>query len=213
MSQSWQQQLTTLGAPAELIEWARAQPSLSAAWQSVPRADWLVWLARTRATSSDQERAVVRAAVVVLMFGGVKPRAWRSHLLRLRADLFDRANFFIGDDELTDRDHQYADLINGLVIALLLWAPLDLYLFIHPIGSLAGVGREIVTLPVLFVLIFVVTWVYRRLRLAAARRAAAHVRFDDLFAQLARMMPRARQDETTRRSQFLAIRPLLDPLR
>lgn len=96
-------------------------------------------------------------------------------------------------------------------MALLLWSPFDVYLFLRPLGSLVGLRREIVTLPVLFVLIFVVTLGWRRLRVVAARRATAAVRFDDLFPRLAQAMTTTRQDETTRQSQFLAVRNAVAP--
>jgi hypothetical protein len=159
MSGTWQQSLATVGAPSELSDWARTQPSLATAWAACPRPDWLVWLARSHPGSNEEQRNVVRAAASVASFAGAKPPVWHRLLLRWRPDLFDQAALFVGADELTDSDHQYSDLINGLLFALLLWAPLDVFLFVHPVGSLGGLRREVITLPVLFVLIWPVIWV------------------------------------------------------
>lgn len=54
-------QLRAIGAPRELIEWARKQPSdtaLRTAWVDATRADWLPYVASVRGISTD---AILRA--------------------------------------------------------------------------------------------------------------------------------------------------------
>jgi hypothetical protein len=206
MSGAWQDSLATVCAPADLREWARSHESHSAAFAACARPDWLVWLARSRAISKEEQCAVVRAAAAVVSLGGGAPAVWRSHLMRWRPDVFDEVALFCGGDDITDSDHRYSDLLNGLLAALLLWSPLDVYLFVRPLGSLAGLRREVITLPTLFVLIFPMIWLWGRIRVAAANRAAPKVAFDDLFARLAPRMAETGGSEAVRRMQLLAAR-------
>lgn len=40
----WTDSLVRIGACNEAVEWAKAYPSLKAAWKACERADWMLWL-------------------------------------------------------------------------------------------------------------------------------------------------------------------------
>jgi hypothetical protein len=54
--------LAELGAPLDLLEFARDHADLPAAWAACQRGDWLLWLAARLARSPAEQRAVVQAA-------------------------------------------------------------------------------------------------------------------------------------------------------
>jgi hypothetical protein len=204
----WQESLAAVGAPAALVSWAQSLESRDAALRSCPRPDWLVWIARAGATSVEQQRAVLRAASAVMTLA--RPMtSWRRHVFRLRPDAIDDVALFCGDsDTLNDSDHGLADWISGSVVALVLWAPFDVYLFVRPLSGLAGVRREIVTLPALALLAYAARRIWTRLRLAAARRLA-NQGFASIWERLAPHLDAAMESSARRAAQSLAARRAL----
>ena len=203
MNGSWEESLAAVGAPGALVRWAQSLASRNAALSSCPRPDWLVWIARTAATSTEQQRAVLRAANAVVTLA--RPMtSWRRLLFRLRPDAIDDVALFCGDsDTLTDSDHGFADWISGSVVALLLWAPFDVYLFVRPLSGLAGVRREIVTLPVLALLAYAARRIWTRARLAVARRSASQG-FASIWERLAPHLDAATEGSARRAAQSVA---------
>jgi hypothetical protein len=59
---TFDRQLAVLGAPFDIVEWARGYPDLATAWATAERGDCLLWIAAATARSDDARRAVVRAA-------------------------------------------------------------------------------------------------------------------------------------------------------
>jgi hypothetical protein len=45
MTKHWTDKLVAMKACPDAVEWARAHPSLAAAWKACERADWMLWLA------------------------------------------------------------------------------------------------------------------------------------------------------------------------
>ena len=60
---AWIEELSRHAPPAALVEWARAQPTLEAAWLACPRGDWLLWLAGLRSPSETEQRHLVGKAL------------------------------------------------------------------------------------------------------------------------------------------------------
>jgi hypothetical protein len=101
-------QLRSMGAPRELVEWARKQPTdtaLRTAWVDATRADWLPYVAATRGISTDTIlRATCELAVEVA--GAVPgPEAARA-LAILRTGT---------RDALSNAEKELADLRGQLV--------------------------------------------------------------------------------------------------
>jgi hypothetical protein len=103
--------------PAELTAWARAQPSLAAAWAAAPRADWLLRLGR-RAGLGDA-RALTAAACVVARVGG-----------RPNPPVLGAAAFKSGQP-FEDRAEALAGGLRAVLIAVAACAPLYLVLRGH----------------------------------------------------------------------------------
>ena len=208
MSGSWQESLAAIGAPGPLVSWAPSLESRDAALRSCPRPDWLVWIARAAATSVEQQQAVLRAAGAVITLARPMTK-WRRLLFRLRPDVLDDVALFCGDsDTLTDSDHGFADWISGSVVALVLWAPFDVYLYVRPLSGLAGVRREIITLPVLALLGYAARRLWTRARLASARRSASQG-FAPIWERLTTHLDAAAEGSSWRAAQFLAARRAL----
>jgi len=62
MSKYWTDKLVALGACPDAVEWARAYPSLTAAWKVCERADWMLWLAGKLCRTVPARKRLVLAA-------------------------------------------------------------------------------------------------------------------------------------------------------
>jgi hypothetical protein len=62
MSMYWTDKLVKLGACPNAVEWARAYPSLAAAWKACERADWMLWLAGRLCRTVPQRKRLTLAA-------------------------------------------------------------------------------------------------------------------------------------------------------
>jgi len=62
MSKYWTDKLVALGACPDAVEWARAYPSLTAAWKVCERADWMFWLAGKLCRTVPARKRLVLAA-------------------------------------------------------------------------------------------------------------------------------------------------------
>ena len=58
----WTDKLVALGACPDAVEWARAYPSLTAAWKVCERADWMLWLAGKLCRTVPARKRLVLAA-------------------------------------------------------------------------------------------------------------------------------------------------------
>lgn len=200
--------LESVSAPPDVVSWAAQQSDLPRALGTLDRPDWLVWLARAGIIAVD-DLTVLRAARLVASLGNMDQAAWRSHLFRPRPDVFDLVSFQCDSERAwDDLDHKFADFINGIVSGFLLFVPLDLRLWFHPLPGLAGLRREIITLPALVVLMAVTALIWRALRLRAAARARRHLSFSETFARLGPLLSPAveRADRSVRSTQLNEVR-------
>ena len=62
MSPHWSEKLKAFGACNKAVEWARTQPSATAAWKACERGDWMLWLLGERCRTTAQHRRLVLAA-------------------------------------------------------------------------------------------------------------------------------------------------------
>ena len=63
MSECWTDRLVAMNACPDAVEWARAYPSLTAAWKVCERADWMLWLAGELCQTLPQRKKLTLAAL------------------------------------------------------------------------------------------------------------------------------------------------------
>jgi hypothetical protein len=104
--------------PAELVQWAHAQPSSEAAWAACPRADWAAWLAAADSRNDEERRDVVAGAAGLAEPGGVGRR-----MFRLAPRPVDRARLWASPRPLDDIDAVVADWLHGVLLAAVVVLP------------------------------------------------------------------------------------------
>lgn len=65
---TWWRSLEALGACEDAVTWCKTQPSLTAAWASCERSDWMIWLIGRCSPSapwSHERKSIVRLACAI----------------------------------------------------------------------------------------------------------------------------------------------------
>lgn len=179
-------------APQALNAWLRSRPSLRAALAECDRADWAIFIAAALANNADAQRAVIRTASAVIGFAGEDASIWKTHFLWPNPDPLETASLWSQADwqsqiaannldGLEQTDYGFSDLLNAVICALVVAAPVELWLRHDPraLGiDLGGLRRELVSLPLFFLAIWAFRVVWRRLRVAAIIRRVRDCSFE-----------------------------------